>query len=146
MPKNISCLCLCFLAAIFLSGCRKADDIRAMATSEIIITFNGQNCTPLESFIPAGETIQLTLENNSDEKLSWYFLIFPIQNESELSSSEHVYYSVSAAAQSTINTSFIAPQLTARYDTICIPNDDLQEKKMKYILVVQPYEKTPSTK
>jgi hypothetical protein len=120
----------------------KPDDLRAMATDSITISFDGETCLPLESFIPQGQSVNLKLVNNSDYEFSWFFIIFPLKEEFNPDELANIYFSENVQAHQTIDTVFKAPMLPARYDTLCMVDNDPAKVTLKYILVVEPYPTT----
>ena len=117
----------------------KPDDLRAMASNAITVTYDGRTCLPLESFIPQGQQVEVKLVNQSDKDFSWFFIIFPLDGAFDPQDLENIYFSASAPANSTKETTFTAPMMPARYDTLCMPSDDPTQIILKYVLVVEPY-------
>ena len=128
------------LGICLLTSCQP-DDLRAMASNSMTITFNGETCLPLESFIPQGQSINLKLVNTSETEFTWFFIIFPLKSEFNPQDFENIYFSETVPAHQTKDTVFEAPQLPARYDTLCMAAQDTSRITLKYILVVEPYSK-----
>lgn len=134
-----------FLKLIFILVCLsgtvscKPDDLRAMASSSITVTFDGSTCLPLESFIPQGDQVEVKLVNKSDDEFSWFFIIFPLEGAFDPQNLDNIYFSETVSANSTKETLFTAPMMPARYDTLCMPSNDPTQIILKYVLVVEPY-------
>jgi hypothetical protein len=135
--KDFWKFCFAILFTLAVSGC-KADNLREMSSKSISIEFNGEQCLPLESFVPAGEEISVKFSNTSKTNLSWYIVIFPIDDERELTDQENVYFSESVPSGEEKEFQFIPPKLTARYETYCVPEDSPDQRILKYLLVVEP--------
>ena len=130
-----------FFILVCLSGtvsC-KPDDLRAMASNAITVTYDGKTCLPLESFIPQGDQVEVKLVNQSDDDFSWFFIIFPLEGAFNPQNLENIYFSATITAKSTKETTFTAPMMPARYDTLCMPSNDPTQIILKYVLVVEPY-------
>jgi hypothetical protein len=125
---------------IFLSSCSINEDPRAMATTQISLVYDGERCQPYESFVPLGEEIEITLTNSSDYDFTWYLIFYPIEGKFEDQDSKNILASASASAHEDSTSRFIAPNLPARYDSLCIRDDDTDSRALTYLLVVQPYE------
>ncbi len=117
----------------------KPDDLRAMASDSITISYDGKSCLPLKSFIPQGEQVKVKLVNQSNDDFSWFFIIFPLEGAFDPQNLNNIYFSATAPANSTKETTFTAPMMPARYDTLCMPSNDPTQIILKYVLVVEPY-------
>lgn len=137
MQKSIKLI----LMLIFLAGVTscKPDDLRAMASDSITVTYTGKTCLPLESFIPQGEQVEVKLVNQSDEDFSWFYIIFPLEGAFDPQNLDNIFFSATVPANSTKETIFNAPMMPARYDTLCMPSNDPSQIILKYVLVVEPY-------
>jgi hypothetical protein len=137
-----------FIKLIFILVCLsgitscKPDDLRAMASNSITVTYNGKTCLPLESFIPQGGQVNVKLENLSDVDFSWFFIIFPLKGAFDPLNLDNIYFSAAVPANSIQETIFKAPMMPARYDTLCMPSNDPTQIILKYVLVVEPYPTT----
>lgn len=123
---------------ILLSGC-KPEDLRTMTRSSIKIEFNGEQCLPLESLVPPNEEIAVSIKNTSPFDFTWHVIIFPISESIGLNDPENTIFSASVPAGQQLDFVFTSPKLTARYDTLCVPDLNPEKRILKYLLVVDPY-------
>ena len=126
--------------AILLSSCSIHDDPRSMASTQISLTYDGNQCQPYESFVPQGEEIEITINNESEFDITWYLIFKPIEGKFEDQDPKNILANVSALAGQTSASTFIAPNLPARYDSLCVRNGDSDKRALTYLLVVQPIE------
>ena len=126
--------------AILLSSCSIHDDPRSMASTQISLTYDGNQCQPYESFVPQGEEIEITINNESEFDITWYLIFKPIEGKFEDQDPKNILASASALAGQTSASTFIAPNLPARYDSLCVRNGDSDKRALTYLLVVQPIE------
>lgn len=129
------------LIFIFLltSGCVFNEDPRSMASTEIQISYDGEQCQPFESFIPLGENIELTLINDSEKNLEWYLIFQPFTGEFEDQDPENILAFASSPANQSTTTEFKAPYLPGKYSSFCVADYDFENLALTYILVVEPY-------
>lgn len=128
------------ILVFFLSSCSIKEDPRAMASTKISLTYDGERCQPYESFVPMGEEIEITLKNSSEYDFTWYLIFYPIEGKFEDQDPNNILASASAKARENSTTTFIAPYLPARYDSLCIRDNDTGKRALTFLLVVQPYE------
>ncbi len=126
--------------AILLSSCSIHDDPRSMASTQISLTYDGNQCQPYESFVPQGEEIEITINNESEFDITWYLIFKPIEGKFEDQDPKNILAIASALAGQTSASTFIAPNLPARYDSLCVRNGDSDIRALTYLLVVQPYD------
>jgi len=126
--------------AILLSSCSIHDDPRSMASTQISLTYDGNQCQPYESFVPQGEEIEITINNESEFDITWYLIFKPIEGKFEDQDPKNILATASALAGQTSASTFIAPNLPARYDSLCVRNGDSDIRALTYLLVVQPYD------
>ncbi len=132
---------LFFFALCFLTGCRPVDDPRAMAANAIQIEITADGCQPYELIVPAGERIDLQIDNQTPYDYNWSVLLFDMQGEFDRADTENQLVNKAALAQTQTTAQFFAPRLTATYMTVCYPDFDPQQFDLINLLVVQPYEK-----
>lgn len=125
---------------ILLSSCSIHDDPRSMASTQISFTYNGNQCQPYESFVPQGQEIEITLINESEFDITWYLIFRPIEGKFEDQNPNNILASASAMAGQISVSTFTAPNLPARYDSLCVRDTDSDNRALTYLLVVQPYE------
>lgn len=135
--KRLNIFLLCFIC-MTIHAC-KPDDLRNMASKSITIEYNGEQCLPLESIIPSEEEIIVSISNTSNHDFTWYVVIFPLNEKHDLKDKDNTIFSASVPAGEKQEFSFISPVLTARYDTLCVPDDSTDKRILKYLLVVNPY-------
>jgi hypothetical protein len=111
-----------------------------MASTQISLTYDGNQCQPYESFVPQGEEIEITINNESEFDITWYLIFKPIEGKFEDQDPKNILASASALAGQTSTSTFIAPNLPARYDSLCVRNGDSDKRALTYLLVVQPIE------
>jgi hypothetical protein len=111
-----------------------------MASTQISLTYDGNQCQPYESFVPQGQEIEITLKNESEFDITWYLIFKPIEGKFEDQDPKNILASASALAGQTSASTFIAPNLPARYDSLCVRNGDSDIRALTYLLVVQPYD------
>lgn len=136
--RNFLKLTSLIIFLILLSGC-KPEDLRIMTSNSINIEFNGEQCLPLESFVPPNEEIAVSIKNTSSFDFTWHVIIFPISESIELSDPENTIFSASVPAGQQLDFKFTSPTLTARYDTLCVPDLHPENRILKYLLVIDPY-------
>ena len=137
---QIKFLYVIFFIVILLSSCSIHEDPRSMASTQISLTYDGNQCQPYESFVPQGQEIEITLKNESEFDITWYLIFKPIEGKFEDQDSKNILATASALAGQTSASTFIAPNLPARYDSLCIRNGDSDIRALTYLLVVQPYD------
>lgn len=124
---------------ILLSTCSIHEDPRSMASTQISLTYNGNQCQPYESFVPQGQEIEITINNKSEFDINWYLIFRPVEGKFEDQDPKNILASASAMAGQVSTSTFTAPNLPARYDSFCVREDDSDERALTYLLVVQPY-------
>ena len=137
---QIKFLYVIFFIVILLSSCSIHEDPRSMASTQISLTYDGNQCQPYESFVPQGQEIEITLKNESEFDITWYLIFKPIEGKFEDQDSKNILATASALAGQTSASTFIAPNLPARYDSLCVRNGDSDIRALTYLLVVQPYD------
>ncbi|PKO11179.1 MAG: hypothetical protein CVU40_00110 [Chloroflexi bacterium HGW-Chloroflexi-2] len=137
---QIKFLYVIFFIVILLSSCSIHEDPRSMASTQISLTYDGNQCQPYESFVPQGQEIEITLNNESEFDITWYLIFKPIEGKFEDQDPKNILATASALAGQTSASTFIAPNLPARYDSLCIRNGDSDIRALTYLLVVQPYD------
>jgi len=138
MQRNI--LYVIFFIVILLSSCSIHEDPRSMASTQIFLTYDGNQCQPYESFVPQGQEIEITLKNESEFDITWYLIFRPIEGKFEDQDPKNILASASANAGQMSASTFTAPNLPARYDSLCVQDGDSDKRALTYLLVVQPYE------
>jgi major membrane immunogen (membrane-anchored lipoprotein) len=133
-------LMLISVIAILLSSCSIHDDPRSMATTQISLTYDGNQCQPYESFVPQGQEIEITIINESKFDITWYLIFKPIEGKFEEQDPKNILASASAVAGQISVSTFTAPNLPARYDSLCIRDSDSEKRALTFLLVVEPYE------
>lgn len=129
------------LTFIFLtSACSMHEDPRSMASNRFDLTYDGNQCTPYESFVPMGQEIEISLNNDSDYDITWYLIFGPIDGKFEDQDPQTILASASSKAGQITTSTFTAPNLPARYDSFCVRDIDSDQRALTYLLVVQPYE------
>ncbi|PKO07374.1 MAG: hypothetical protein CVU41_01360 [Chloroflexi bacterium HGW-Chloroflexi-3] len=126
---------------VFLCSCTIHDDPRSMASTRISLTYDGNQCQPYESFVPQGQEIEITLINESEFDITWHLIFKPIAGKFEDQNPKNILASASALAGQTSASTFTAPNLPARYDSLCVRDGDSDKRALTYLLVVQPIEK-----
>ena len=111
-----------------------------MASTKITITYDGNLCTPYESFVPQGQEIEISLNNTSEFDISWYLVFGPIDGKFKDQDPRSILASAKGIAGQVTTSKFTAPSLPARYDSFCIRDQDSEKRALTYLLVVQPYE------
>ena len=134
--KSILFLILIFS---FLAGCNYQSDPRSLASTEISITFDGERCTPYESFVPIGEEIELTLINNSQSDLSWYLIFLPFSGDFEDQDPDNILATANSPSKKSTTTKIKAPYLPGKYSSFCVADNDFDQLALTYLLVVEPY-------
>lgn len=124
---------------ILLSTCSIHEDPRSMASTQISLIYNGNQCQPYESFVPQGQEIEITINNKSEFDINWYLIFRPVEGKFEDQDPKNILASASAMAGQVSTSTFTAPNLPARYDSFCVREDDSDERALTYLLVVQPY-------
>lgn len=124
----------------FLSSCTIHENPRSMASTRFSLAYDGNQCQPYESFVPQGQEIEITLINESDFDITWYLIFKPIEGKFEDQNPKNILASASALAGQTSASTFTAPNLPARYDSLCVRDDDSDKRALTYLLVVQPYD------
>ena len=137
---QIKFLYVIFFIVILLSSCSIHEDPRSMASTQISLTYDGNQCQPYESFVPQGQEIEITLKNESEFDITWYLIFKPIEGKFEDQDPKNILATASALAGQTSASTFIAPNLPARYDSLCVRNGDSDIRALTYLLVVQPYD------
>jgi hypothetical protein len=137
---QIKFLYVIFFIVILLSSCSIHEDPRSMASTQISLTYDGNQCQPYESFVPQGQEIEITLNNESEFDITWYLIFKPIEGKFEDQDPKNILATASALAGQTSASTFIAPNLPARYDSLCVRNGDSDIRALTYLLVVQPYD------
>jgi hypothetical protein len=137
---QIKFLYVIFFIVILLSSCSIHEDPRSMASTQISLTYDGNQCQPYESFVPQGQEIEITLNNESEFDITWYLIFKPIKGKFEDQDPKNILATASALAGQTSASTFIAPNLPARYDSLCVRNGDSDIRALTYLLVVQPYD------
>lgn len=122
---------------ILLSGCKPVD-LQSQARNTVTVEFSADTCLPLESIVPAGEDISVTLVNQDSEGVTWSLLRLPLDEKIGLDNSDNVVFSLHTVAGQSSEASFTAPEMAARYDSYCISDDLAREPLLKYLLVVRP--------
>lgn len=120
-----------------ISGC-KSENIRTMTSDSIKIEYNGEQCLPLESFVPPDKEITVSINNSSNFDFSWYIIIFPIEDSIELKDPENTIFSAHVPSGQKLDFEFISPKFPARYDTLCVQDLFPDKRTLKYLLVVDP--------
>ena len=128
------------IISFLLSSCSLHDDPRSMASNKIALTYDGNQCTPFESFVPQGQEIEISLINESEFDITWYLVFGPIDGKFEDLNPESILASASGNSGRVSITTFIAPNLPARYDSFCVRDEDSDIRALTYLLVVQPYD------
>lgn len=128
-----------YVLLILLSSCSIHEDPRSMASTQISLTYNGNQCQPYESFVPQGQEIEITINNKSEFDINWYLIFRPVEGKFEDQDPKNILASASAMAGQVSTSTFTAPNLPARYDSFCVREDDSDERALTYLLVVQPY-------
>ena len=136
--KHFLLLTLTFFFLLVFTGC-KPEDLRMMTSNSIDFEYNGEQCLPLESFVPPNEDITVSIKNTSTFDFTWHVIIFPISESIGLNDPENTLFSASVPAGQQLDFHFTSPKLTARYDTLCVPDLYPEKRIMKYLLVVDPY-------
>lgn len=111
-----------------------------MATTQISLTYDGNQCQPYESFVPQGQEIEITIINESKFDITWYLIFRPIEGKFEDQDPKNILASASAVAGQISVSTFTAPNLPARYDSLCIQDSDSEKRALTYLLIVEPYE------
>lgn len=133
-------LILISVIAILLSSCSIHEDPRSMATTQISLSYDGNQCQPYESFVPQGQEIEITIINESKFDITWYLIFEPIEGKFEEQDPKNILASASAVAGQISVSTFTAPNLPARYDSLCIQDSDSEKRALTYLLIVEPYE------
>jgi len=123
-----------------LSSCSLHDDPRSMASTQISLTYDGNQCQPYESFVPQGQEIDIKLSNESEFDITWYLIFKPIEGNFEDQDPKNILAKASASAGQNSTSTFTAPYLPARYDSFCVRDGDSDKRALTYLLVVQPYD------
>jgi hypothetical protein len=110
-----------------------------MTSNSIEIEYTGEQCLPLESFVPPNEEITVSIKNSSTYDFTWYIIIFPISESIGLNDPGNTIFSASVPIGQQLDFNFTSPKLTARYDTLCVPDLYPEKRILKYLLVVEPY-------
>ena len=136
-------LFLLFLAIIslLLSSCSLHDDPRSMASTKMDLTYDGNQCSPYESFVPQGQEIEISLVNESEFDITWYLVFGPIDGKFEDLAPDSILASANGIAGQVTTSTFTAPYLPARYDSFCVRDEDSDKRALTYLLVVQPHDK-----
>lgn len=127
------------LLVILFSSCSIHDDPRSMASTRISLTYDGNQCQPYESFVPQGQEIEITLINESEFDITWYLIFRPVEGKFEDQDPKNILASASVIAGQNSASTFTAPNLPARYDSLCVRDGDSDKRALTYLLVVQPY-------
>lgn len=128
------------IISLLISSCSLHDDPRSMATTKISLTYDGNQCTPYESFVPQGQKIEISVINESEFDITWYLVFGPIDDKFEDLNPDSILASANGIAAQITKSTFIAPYLPARYDSFCVRDDDSDKRALTYLLVVQPYD------
>ena len=136
--RNFLIFTLLIFFLLFFTGC-KPEDLRMMTSNSIIIEFDGEQCLPLESFVPPNEDIFVSIKNSSTLDFTWHVIIFPISESIGLNDPKNTIFSAKVPAGEQMDFNFTSPKLTARYDTLCVPDLHPEKRILKYLLVVDPY-------
>ena len=137
--RNFLKFTILIIFLFLFSGC-KPEDLRMMTSNSINIEYNGEQCLPLESFVPPNEEIAVSIRNTSAFDFTWHVVIFPISESIELNDPENTIFSASVPAGQQLDFFFTSPKLTARYDTLCVPDLNPENRILKYLLVVDPHQ------
>lgn len=100
---------------VFASGCTPAP-IQTSTNLEIQITDKGFD--PGKVYVPAGQSITVTITNMTKSEQSWIILAEPYFNPYQDQTSD-VYYKLSIPAGDTQTATFLAPQTGIQLDIIC---------------------------
>lgn len=125
---------------LLLTGCRRIDDPRSQAAKLVLIEITEAGCKPVEVIVPEGEIIQVKINNQTPNDFTWYILFFDLEGEFDPSHLENQIAKISAPAQTLTRAQFTAPKITAKYQTVCSPDSDLQQINLINLLVVEPYQ------
>lgn len=131
--------CFSIILIFFLTSCSLREDPRAMATNQIFLKYDGERCQPYESFVPFGEQIQITIDNETNFEVTWYLVYSSIEGNFEDQESENILAQANAPSNQSTTSEFKAPYLPGRYDSFCVRDDDSSKRALTYLSVVQPY-------
>lgn len=137
---NRCILILLSTIAILFSSCSIHDDPRSMASTQMFLTYDGNQCQPFESFVPQGQEIEITLNNESEFDVTWYLIFRPVEGKFENQDTKNILATATADAGQITSSTFKAPYLPARYDSLCVRDEDSDKRALTYLLVVQPYD------
>ncbi len=128
------------ICTLFLVSCSLQEDPRAMASIQISLTYDGERCQPYESFVPLGEQIQITINNETDLDITWYLVFSSIEGEFKDQNPDNILALAKAPSGQITTTEFKSPYLPGRYDSFCVRDNDSSIRALTYLSVVQPYD------
>jgi hypothetical protein len=121
----IMIICSCLIA------CSTAE--RPIYSTELDMIVNNDGFSALRWYIPAAETIQLNVTNQSADNITLYFLA-----PSGSKTPGEAWFSFHIPAGESSLTSFTAPAAAGEYDITAERETDLQISLYAEIVVVQP--------
>ncbi len=95
-------------------------------SSEIEITYQEESFSPLMWRVPGGETIQLHVDNPTDQEKFWILMARPVTLPFDEDDWQNTLAEFTIPPHSEDILTFTAPQAAGEYDIVCYP--DLTEE------------------
>lgn len=133
MTRIGTVLILCWA---LLSGCAQTTPMPG--STHLKVRFNAQECSPSAWRVPAGEAIQMDLENLTDQDVSWILMERPVTPPFDGQDALNVLFAVTVPAGRQEKAVFTAPLAAGDYDVVCSRLPHSAEDYPGRLTVVQP--------
>ncbi len=132
--KTVIFTCWIVALCLALSACAPA---RPQASSEIEASLTETGYRPSKWWVPAGETVSLSLNNPSEAPHDWTLLARPLSGEFDENDYANVFFQVKLQPGESTTVTFEAPAMPGEYDVISTLPGDVASGFVARLITIQ---------
>jgi hypothetical protein len=137
MRLKISLL-FCFLTISLLAlaaGCTQSNSPETQ--NHLNFSINTNNPSGQRWYVPAGENIEITITNTTEQTLRWIVLARPLDGPFDANEQSSILVKIEIPASEDVETNFDSPAAPGEYDVLLINADGELQETARLITVRQ---------